>query len=490
MSPRADLFIANRWVPANGAEFQSFNPATHAIVWTGNEASKEDVAQAVAAARAAFPDWARRPVQERIVFLEAFGKELQQARDTLAEAISQETGKPLWESKSEVDAMAGKIGISIDAQNQRCATLTAIHPHARSIARHKPHGVVAVFGPFNFPGHLPNGHIVPALLAGNTVVFKPSELTPRVAQLTVQCWQRVGLPPGVLNLLQGGHETGSALADHSGIDGLFFTGSFATGQILSEKFAPLPGKILALELGGNNPLVVSHVEDVKAAALLTVQSAFLTSGQRCTCARRLILVEESCPTNFVEELLHLIEAIRIGPYTDDPEPFMGPVIHSAAASKVLHAQQHLLADGAKALQVSMQIDSRRPAFLTPGLIDVTTVSPLSDEEIFGPLLQLIRVPDFLSAIETANQTHYGLCAGLLSDREEEFQLFYQTVEAGVLNWNMPLTGASSAMPFGGIKQSGNNRPSALYAADYCNYPVASLEKSKLTMPLEWPPGLK
>lgn len=466
-------------------KFQSLNPATQALVWEGNAASQEDVAQAVAAARKAFPDWAWRPEIERIAFLEAFGTELKQSKDLLAEAISQETGKPLWESKTEVDAMVGKIAISIDAQNRRCATLTAPHKHARSIARHKPHGAVAVFGPFNFPGHLPNGHIIPALLAGNTVVFKPSELTPRVAQLTVQCWERAGLPPGVLNLVQGGHETGSALAD-SDINGLFFTGSYATGQFLSEKFARTPGKILALELGGNNPLIVSRVEDVLAAALLTLQSAFLTSGQRCTCARRLILVEESFPKTFIDELLHLIASIRIGPYTDQPEPFMGPVINAAAASKILNAQQKLLDQGAKPLAAMKQLN---PAFLTPGLIDVTGLA-VPDEEIFGPLLQLIRAPDLPTALQIANQTRYGLCAGLLSDREEEFRLFYQTTESGVLNWNMPLTGASSAMPFGGIKQSGNHRPSAFYAADYCSYPVASLEQQRVTMPAVWPTGLE
>lgn len=463
--------------------FRSLNPATQAIVWEGSAASPEEVGSAVESARKAFPDWALRPEAERISFLEAFRKELKQSKDTLAEAISQETGKPLWESKAEVDAMAGKIALSIDAQNKRCATLTAPHPHARSIARHKPHGVVAVFGPFNFPGHLPNGHIVPALLAGNTVIFKPSELTPHVAELTVQCWERAGLPPGVLNLAQGGRETGSALAEHPDIDGLFFTGSFATGLKLSEKFARSPGKILALELGGNNPLIVSQVEDVRAAALLTVQSAFLTSGQRCTCARRLVLVDGSCPPTFIDELLRLTSSIRIGPYTDVPEPFMGPVISSDAASKIMQAQQALIEKGAKPL---LPMKKTLPAFLTPGVVEVAQAP---DEEIFGPLLQLIRAPDLAAALQIANQTRYGLCAGLLSDREEEFRLFYQTVDAGVLNWNMPLTGASSAIPFGGIKQSGNHRPSAFYAADYCSYPVASLEQQKTTMPTALPPGL-
>lgn len=412
-------------------------------------------------------------------------------QESFAEAISIETGKPLWESKTEVQAMIGKIALCIDAQTKRCAEMHPAHPVAQAVSRHRPYGVVAVLGPFNFPGHLPNGHIVPALLAGNTVIFKPSEQTPLVGQLTIKCWEKAGLPSGVINLLQGGRWTGAYLSEHE-IDGLFFTGSFGTGQWLAEKFVNTPERILALELGGNNPLIVSQVQDVKAAALLTVQSAYLTAGQRCTCARRLIVVEKSCPQEFTEELLRTIAAIRIGPYTDRPEPFMGPVISPETAKGLLDSQMELYLKGGKpllAMQQKFSFEASLAGFLTPGLIDMTDVRKRPDDEIFGPLLQLIRVPDFETALKIANKTDFGLCAGLLSDSREEYQLFYRTIKAGVVNWNMPLTGASSALPFGGIKFSGNHRPSAYYAADYCSYPVASLELDTVTMPYSLPPGL-
>lgn len=456
--------------------FESRNPATQEVVWKGKSATPADIDKAVTTARAS--DWASRPISERIHFLEAFRQCLQES--PLPEAISQETGKPLWESKTEVQSMIGKVKLAIEAYETRCKEIVV----ANAIARHKPHGVVAVFGPFNFPGHLPNGHIVPALLAGNCVLFKPSELTPRVAELTVECWQKAKLPPGVLQLLQGGAETGAALASHPGLDGLFFTGSFATGQKLAEQFAKNPGKILALEMGGNNPLVVSHVEDLEAAALATIQSAYLTAGQRCTCARRLIVVGDG--ERFVKELVRQIGRIRVGSYTDNPEPFMGPVISVKAAHKLMSAQNELQVKGGK-IVVEMRGEG---AFLTPGLMDVTNVQDRKDEELFGPFLQLIRVPDFAAALSEANNTQYGLCAGLLSDSEEEYKLFYRSVKAGVLNWNVPLTGASSALPFGGIKQSGNHRPSAYYAADYCSYPVASIEARRVARPDKLPIGLE
>lgn len=357
------------------------------------------------------------------------------------------------------------------------------------MVRHRPHGVVAVFGPFNFPGHLPNGHIVPALLAGNTVVFKPSELTPLVAQKTVACWQAAGLPPGVINLIQGGRETGSSLAAHPAIDGLFFTGSPATGKALHRQFAGQPGKILALEMGGNNPLVVYGVSDLEAAAYHTIQSAFLSAGQRCTCARRLIVPEGAEGDRYIERLCQMMGTLRIGPYTDCPEPFMGPMINNQAAERLLDTQASLVAKGGKALVPMRRLKEGLP-FLSPGLMEVTAVIERPDVEAFGPLLQLIRCEDFSAAIEEANRTAYGLSAGLFSDYAELFDTFYRQIRAGIVNWNRPLTGASSAAPFGGVGDSGNHRPSAYYAADYCAYPVASLEADQLTLPATLSPGIE
>lgn len=481
-------YINNQWQPGTGAEFHSLNPATNQILWTGHAAVKNEVEKAVVAASYALPLWRELELEKRLEYVEAFQDLLSLKKEELAKAISEETGKPLWESKSEVTAMIGKIKISKEAYEQRCQDRSFEQGNYHSQTRHKPIGVLAVFGPFNFPGHLPNGHIIPALIAGNTVVFKPSELTPRVAECMIRYWEECRLPKGVINLIQGDAETGRLLAENTQLDGLLFTGSYKTGLLLARQFAKTPEKILALEMGGNNPLVVGAISDYKAGAYLALQSAYLTSGQRCTCARRLILPAGKEGERFLEAFIPMIKGIKVGPYTLSPEPFMGPVISVAAAEKLLKKQAEMIKRGAKPLIEMKSLDANTP-FLTPGLIDVTFMKEREDEELFGPLLQVIRVPDFAAAIEEANRTEYGLSAGLLSEAHAQYEQFYQRIRSGVINWNAPLTGASSQAPFGGVGRSGNHRPSAFYAADYCSYPVASLETETLKIPQSPPPGL-
>lgn len=464
-------------------KFTSINPATGATIWEGNESSPAEIDQTLGTARKAFESWSLLPIEERIAHLNAFSEELKGS--SLAETISLETGKPLWESKGEVSAMLGKIPISVEAYKERCPDREKPHPTARSITTHRPHGVVAVFGPFNFPGHLPNGHIVPALLAGNTVILKASELTPRTAEEMVALWHASGLPQGVLQLVQGGPAVGKLLAYHPELDGLFFTGSWPIGKEISEHYGSHPGKILALEMGGNNPLIIGNISDAKAAAYQTIQSAYLTAGQRCTCARRLIVVNNR---PFIDEVSALLKGITVGPYTDAPEPFMGPVISNYAAESLLSEQNRLLTHGAQPIHLMDRPHTDLP-FLTPGLIDVTHMNERSDGECFGPLLQVIHVPNLSDALIEANNTKYGLSAGIFSDDPEEYALFSRKIRAGVVNWNTPLTGASSAAPFGGVGHSGNHRPSAYYAADYCSYPVASLLNERLSLPEKPIPGL-
>ena len=483
------LYIAGAWQDGQGEAFESLNPVTQQVLWTGNGASAGQVDAAVKAARQAFPDWARRTFEQRLSVLEAFAASLKNHADELARCIGEETGKPLWESATEVTSMINKVAISVQSYRERTGEKSGPLGDATAVLRHKPHGVVAVFGPYNFPGHLPNGHIVPALLAGNCVVFKPSELTPKVAELTVKCWIEAGLPAGVLNLLQGARDTGIALAAHSSIDGLFFTGSSRTGNALHQQFAGRPDKILALEMGGNNPLVVDQVEDLDAAVYTIIQSAFISAGQRCTCARRLLVPQGAWGDSLLTRLVEVSQSIEVGAFDQQPAPFMGSVISLGAARALMDAQEVLLGSGAVALLEMHQPDSNA-ALLTPGIIDVTEVSDRSDEELFGPLLQVIRYADFDAAIAEANNTAFGLAAGLLSDSEANYQQFWLESRAGIVNWNKQLTGAASSAPFGGIGASGNHRASAYYAADYCAYPVASLETSTLALPATLTPGVR
>ena len=272
----------------------------------------------------------------------------------------------------------------------------------------------------------------------------------------------------------------SGLRHRPELTGVFFTGSARTGIAIHQRFAGRPDVILALEMGGNNPLIMLNGTDPIAAARTIATSAFITAGQRCTCSRRLILVED----NGLDELIRIIEEIRVGSPDEVPEPFIGPLINNAAAQKVLKAQEALIERGGEIL-IKCRPARKGIPFLQPGLLDVTSVLNPSDEEIFGPLLLLTRTTDFDAAILKANSTRYGLAAGLIGGRKKDFELFRRRVRAGIINWNRPTTGASSAAPFGGVGLSGNHRPSAFYAADYCAYPIATMESEELIAP-EYP----
>ncbi|MCF2947618.1 succinylglutamate-semialdehyde dehydrogenase [Paraglaciecola aquimarina] len=482
-------FIAGDWHTGDGHAIQSIDPAKNQVIWQANSASAQQVDLAIKAARNAFLDWSNLSFETRLSFVKKFGDLLSSNKQELAFTIAQETGKPLWETATEVAAMIGKIGLSEKAYHERTGTVENPMPVGQAFIRHKPHGVVAIFGPYNFPGHLPNGHIVPALLAGNTIVFKPSDLTPLVAEKVIQLWQEAGLPAGVLNMIQGEVETGKALAAHSGLDGLFFTGSSRTGKLLHEQFAGHPGKILALEMGGNNPLIVKDAKDTKAVIHDIIQSAFVTSGQRCTCARRLFIQQGQEGDELLKQLIEATAKIKVGKYDADEQPFMGAMISQHAATLMTQAQAQLINLGAKPLLTLEHLDTES-GFVSPGIIDVTPIlANLPDEEHFGPLLKVVRYTDFDSAIDEANNTSFGLSAGLLCDNQEDYQHFYQRIRAGIVNWNRPITGASGAAPFGGIGDSGNHRASAYYAADYCAYPVASVELDTVTLPGTLSPGL-
>ncbi len=486
MSTKLKLLIGGRWRTGRGSELVSINPADNSVLARGNCASAEDVEGAISAARLAFPDWSRRALDERLNIIRKYQNMLEQRREQLADCISSETGKARWESATEVTTMIGKVDLSINAYAERTGTREQQGAAGTTMLQHRPHGVVAVFGPFNFPGHLPNGHIVPALIAGNTVIFKPSEQTPLVAQQMLQCWLDAGIPEGVINLLHGEKDTGIALSRHTELDGLFFTGSSTTGAILSEQFAKTPGKILALEMGGNNPLVVADVNNIDAAVYNIIQSAFISAGQRCTCARRLIIIRNDHSDKLLERLIQVSRSITVGSPQDDV--FYGPVINNATAENMLAAQQRLLDAGAVALLPMRRLDQALP-YLTPGILNVTTATDVPDEEYFGPLLQVLEVDSLDQAISAANNTNYGLAAGILSDAESDWQQFYTHSRAGIVNWNKPTTGASGAAPFGGTGSSGNHRPSAWYAADYCAYPVASVTDPEITLPDTLSPGI-
>ncbi|HET7282057.1 MAG TPA: succinylglutamate-semialdehyde dehydrogenase [Sphingomicrobium sp.] len=452
----------------------STDPATGKTLWSGKIG---DAGAEVAAARAAWPAWAAHSQAYRIEALRRFANVVRKKEAQFAELIARETGKPLWETATEVGAVVNKVEISVEAYAERTPQRKLEAAMTNRIAvRHKPHGVLAVLGPYNFPAHLPNGHIVPALIAGNAVVFKPSEKTPATGEFLVECYSDAGIPEDVVRLLIGGPDQGRSLAGQAGIDGLLFTGSARAGMALHRQFAETPQKILALELGGNNPLVVWHAKDVETAATIAAQSAYLSAGQRCTAARRLI-VEDGKHEPLLDALRKVIDRLIVDEPFADPQPFMGPLIDLAAADHVQEQWLNLMMKGGKPL-CRLDRPFKDKPFLTPALIDVTEVRDRPDEEIFGPVLQVIRVKDFDAAIAEANNTRFGLAASLVGGSPEMYDKFWANVRAGVINWNKPTNGAPSNAPFGGVGMSGNHRPSAFYAADYCAYPVTSSEADR------------
>ncbi|MFL0672383.1 MAG: succinylglutamate-semialdehyde dehydrogenase [Erythrobacter sp.] len=449
----------------------SFQPATGEELWRG---PYSNVDEAVSRARRAWPAWAARPLGDRIELARRFANEVKREAESFAELIAREAGKPLWEARTEVDAVIAKVDISVQAYAERTGKKKHDSAMNGSTAlRHKPHGVMAVLGPYNFPAHLPNGHLIPALIAGNAVLLKPSEKTPAVGAALIGFMHKAGIPEDVAQVVIGGPDEGKALVAHPGTDGVLFTGSAQVGIAINRKLASNPGKIVALEMGGNNPIVVTDTPKLADAAVLIVQSAFTSAGQRCTAARRLI-VTDSVHDDLMAELLALTKRVIVGDPLGGQQPFMGPVIDNATADLLMESFLALITAGGRPLAHMRRLFPDLP-FLTPGIIDVTDVPERPDIELFGPLLQVIRVPDLDSAIAEANNTRFGLSASLIGGSPEDYGRFWANIRAGIINWNRPTNGASSAAPFGGIGLSGNHRPAAYYAADYCAYPVASNE---------------
>ena len=473
-------------LPGSGPIWQTKNPVTQEIYWLGQAASTAEIDAAIDAAKQAARLWQPLSFEARETQMRHYAEILLNHAEDIAQTIALETGKPLWESRAEVQAMVQKIPISITAYQERCPTKQFSTGPRQIHVKHHPHGVMAVLGAFNFPGHLPNGHIVPALLAGNTLVFKPSEHSPLTGLLMAELWKKAGLPAGVLNLVFGGKDVGSALVTHPDIAGVCFTGSAQAGIAISKSVAHTPWKMVALEMGGNNPLVILDWENQAAVMDLILLSAFQTSGQRCTCARRLILLDTQENRALAHALPARIATLKIGESDSLPEPFMGPVISVQAATQLYVRYQDMLAQGA-AILVPMR-NPEGSAFVNPTVLDTTGIT-ISDDEAFGPLLTVQWADTVDAAYAMAANTRYGLSAGLVAKEAQYFERFTAAVPAGIYTFNCPTTGASSAAPFGGVGMSGNHRASAYYAADYCAYPTA-MSTSNSVSPTPDLPGFR
>jgi succinylglutamic semialdehyde dehydrogenase len=451
--------------------------------------SKNEIDDKFKSAKVGFDSWRKTTIQHRKSILRKYKKLLEANSDIIAETISKEHGKPLWDSKSEVGAMVGKIDVTFESYNDRLNALRSVHSDMGIQARFKPFGVFAVIGPFNFPGHLPNGHIVPLLLAGNSVVFKPSSLTPNTGRKMVELLHQAGVPEDVVILCEGSGET---ITKNPLLDGVFFTGSTKVGHGIYKSLSDYPEKLVALEMGGNNATIVEEAGGINTATNILLQSAFISTGQRCTCTRRLIVNKgkTACEGDrIVRNLIDAADKLVIGEYTDDPEPFMGPMISVNAVNGILDAQKHLVSLGGTILKEFKQINGTTSRLVEPGIIDVTDIKNLPDEEYFGPLLQVIRSNSFEHAIEIANDTKYGLVSGVITKNKNLFWKAEAELKTGIVNWNRPTTGCASVVPFGGMGWSGCNRPSGYTTIEHCGHPTALHLTEVPELPSKLLPGI-
>lgn len=448
--------------------------------------------QAVEAAKKAFRSWAHLGLEKRKAYLLRLKEVFISRGPLLAEIISRETGKPLWETKTEVSALANKIDITSNHSLKLVAEeeVKDALPGISGFIRHKPRGVMVVLGPFNFPAHLPNGHIVPALLTGNTIVFKPSDKTPAVGQWMAECFHQAEFPAGVFNMVQGLAETGKRLVAHDHTDGILFTGSYEVGLKIKQETLAHFWKILALEMGGKNATVIWDDADMKKAVYETLVGAFMTAGQRCSCTSRIIL-HRKIRDQFIEHFYASAKKLKIGHWKEDV--FMGPLISADAVEKFIRFQEIAKREGAESLMRGKALSLDHDGYyVTPSINIVEKFDPKSvyqKSEIFGPNVAIYTVDDFEEALSINNSSGYGLVMALFTKNRALYEQALIDAQVGNLNWNRTTNGASSKLPFGGMNKSGNDRPSAHYAVQYCTVPVSSLEDMGPLSTAAPPPGL-
>jgi len=436
------------------------------------------VEKACRSARQAFPGWGRKTLSERKEKLLQLQKIFVARADEMAQVIARETGKPLWEAKTEAAALGSKIAITLEHSVKLVAEehIANALPGVEGVIRHKARGVMAVIGPFNFPAHLPNGHIIPALLVGNTVVFKPSDKTPAVGQLMAEFYHEAGFPPGVFNLVQGQAETGKRLVVNQDVDGILFTGSYDVGLKIKQDTLEQYWKILALEMGGKNSTIVWNDADLEKAVYETIVGAYLTTGQRCSCTSKIIL-HRGIRDQFLQAFHDTAKKLKIGHWSEDV--FMGPLISSDSVDKYVRFQEIAKREGAECLMRGKTLSLERQGYyVTPSIYLVDRPDEKSvyqKSEIFGPNVAIYTVEDFTDAMKISNADGFGLVLALFTKNKDLYERAIFDSRVGLLNWNRTTNGASSRLPFGGLGKSGNDRPSGHFAIQYCTTPLASLE---------------
>ncbi len=430
------------------------------------------VTPAVQSAKEAFPKWRDCSLSERIHFLKKYQNLLIQNQAIGIELISREAGKIQSDAQSEWQSMIKKIDWTINISLKRIESINIENGECVFL----PRGVAVVLGPFNFPGHLPNGQIIPALLSGNTVIFKPSEYAPLVGQLITQLFHEAGLPKGVFNLVQGGSDMGVMLVQNPEVSLVLFTGSYEVGKLIAEHCMHNPNKLAALEMGGMNVAVIHEDADLKQAVHECIDGAFKIAGQRCTATRKILLhkkVWQKGLTLFQEQ----IAGLKLGKSWDDQDAFCGPLVNKKALLQYQQYRQDMAHLKTECITPNFLAESNASGFFAVPVMHFFQDGhsfPVLKNEIFFPALQMESFENLSQVQSVIHQTGYGLSASIFCKERLLFQEFRKSIQVGCVNWNRSTAGASSELPFGGLGRSGNARPAGIMMIDACVYPVASL----------------
>jgi succinylglutamic semialdehyde dehydrogenase len=473
-------------IAASENEILRYNPAnTDQLLWSMlvNYSAVDDV---IESAVSGFKTWRSSSVDERILGLRKFQEIALSRQEEIAEAIALETGKPLWEAKTEAQSLIAKINVTIDDSLPRIQKKTLINtmPETDGHVLFKPLGPCLIIGPFNFPCHLANGQITSALIAGNSIIFKPSEKTAYSGQILIECFHQAGFPKGVINLIQGDGEVARRLVKDRRIRGIYFTGSKEVGlNVIKSTYHDL-GKLVALELGGKNVSIIHKDANLNLALPETLRGAFLTSGQRCT-STSIVAIHSSLITQFIEQFHDLSKKIIIDhPIEHTKTPFMGPLVDQKALDSYLTFVGMAKREGIQEIMRGKQLEKKFKGFYaSPSIHLAEKFDPSSlflSSEIFGPNCTFVPYDEIDEAITIANSTEFGLAASIFTQQEDIYELCLRDIDAGLVNLNRSTVGASAKLPFGGVKNSGNYRPAAVATIDSCVYQMASLQVKNST----------
>lgn len=440
-----------------------------------------DVDRVVESANAGFKLWRKLPQSERNQFLKKYQEEVTKRKDEIALAISFEMGKPLWEAKTEVASVIAKVAVTIEESLPRIANkhIENILPKTNGHIVYKPIGPSLIIGPFNFPCHLANGQILSALVAGNSIIFKPSEKTCYSAQLMVECFHAAGFPSGVVNLIQGDGEVARRLLKEKSIKGVFFTGSKEVGKKILDITHNDLSKLVSLELGGKNTTILHHDANLDHALQELIKACFLTSGQRCT-STSIVAIHRSLQDSFIARFHEMAKKIIIDhPVEFSREPFMGPLVDQSAVDAYLLFMGMAKREGIQEIMRGKLLDKAKKGYYVSPSIHLAerwnNDSMFLHSEIFGPNVTFIPYDTIEEAIAIANATEYGLAASVFTKDEVIFKQCVEDIDSGLVNFNRSTVGASAKLPFGGVKNSGNYHPAALTTIDACVYQMSCLE---------------